>query len=55
MKRKTGEGKSTTRSGLVIDEAHNYHGQKNIFLQRIIHEGSSKGVIDAKYGKRALS
>ena len=29
----------------MIDEAHNYLGQKNIFLQRIIREGRSKGVV----------
>jgi len=30
---------------LVIDEAHNYLGQKNMFLQRIIREGRSKGIV----------
>jgi hypothetical protein len=30
---------------LVIDEAHNYLNQKNIFLQRIIREGRSKGIV----------
>lgn len=39
------EGKRTIRTILVIDEAHNYLGQKNIFLQRIIREGRSKGVV----------
>ncbi len=39
------EGKRTVRTILVIDEAHNYLGQKNIFLQRIIREGRSKGVV----------
>jgi DNA sulfur modification protein DndE len=39
------EGRRTIRSILVIDEAHNYLGQKNIFLQRIIREGRSKGVV----------
>ena len=39
-----GEGRRTIRTILVIDEAHNYLGQKNIFLQRIIREGRSKGV-----------
>jgi hypothetical protein len=29
----------------VIDGAHNYLSQKNIFLQRIIREGRSKGVV----------
>lgn len=29
----------------VGDEAHNYLSQKNIFLQRIIREGRSKGVV----------
>jgi len=38
------EGRRTIRTILVIDEAHNYLGQKNIFLQRIIREGRSKGV-----------
>ncbi len=39
------EGRRTIRSILVIDEAHNYLGQKNIFLQRIIREGRSKGIV----------
>jgi len=39
------EGRRTIRTILVIDEAHNYLGQKNIFLQRIIREGRSKGVV----------
>ena len=39
------EGRRGIRTILVIDEAHNYLGQKNIFLQRIIREGRSKGVI----------
>lgn len=39
------EGRRTVRTILVIDEAHNYLGQKNIFLQRIIREGRSKGVV----------
>ena len=30
---------------VVIDEAHNYLSQKNMFLQRIIREGRSKGVV----------
>ena len=38
------EGRRTIRSILVIDEAHNYLSQKNIFLQRIIREGRSKGI-----------
>lgn len=38
-------GRRTIRSILVIDEAHNYLSQKNIFLQRIIREGRSKGVV----------
>jgi DNA sulfur modification protein DndE len=29
---------------LVIDEAHNYLGQKNPFLEKVIREGRSKGV-----------
>jgi len=32
------------RTVLVIDEAHHYLGQQNIFLQRVIREGRSKGV-----------
>jgi len=39
------DGNRTIRSILVIDEAHNYLSQKNIFLQRIIREGRSKGVV----------
>lgn len=39
------EGRRTVRTILVIDEAHNYLGQDNIFLQRIIREGRSKGVV----------
>ena len=39
------EGRRTVRTILVIDEAHNYLAQKNIFLQRIIREGRSKGVV----------
>lgn len=35
----------TIRTILVIDEAHNYLSQKNIFLQRIVREGRSKGVV----------
>jgi len=35
----------TIRTVLVIDEAHNYLGQKNIFLERIIREGRSKGIV----------
>ena len=35
----------TVRTILVIDEAHNYLTQKNIFLQRIIREGRSKGIV----------
>jgi DNA sulfur modification protein DndE len=38
-------GKRTIRTILVIDEAHNYLAQKNIFLQRIIREGRSKGIV----------
>lgn len=38
------DGKRTIRTILVIDEAHNYLTQKNIFLQRIIREGRSKGI-----------
>ncbi len=32
------------RTILVIDEAHNYLGQKNPFLQKIVREGRSKGI-----------
>lgn len=39
------DGRRTIRTILVIDEAHNYLGQKNIFLQRIIREGRSKGIV----------
>jgi DNA sulfur modification protein DndE len=35
----------TIRTILVIDEAHNYLRQKNLFLQRIIREGRSKGIV----------
>lgn len=37
-------GRRQLRTILVIDEAHNYLSQKNIFLQKIIREGRSKGV-----------
>jgi len=39
------DNRRTIRTILVIDEAHNYLGQKNIFLQRIIREGRSKGIV----------
>lgn len=39
------DGRRTIRTVLVIDEAHNYLGQKNIFLERIIREGRSKGIV----------
>jgi DNA sulfur modification protein DndE len=39
------EERRTIRTILVIDEAHNYLSQKNIFLQRIIREGRSKGIV----------
>ncbi len=32
------------RTILVIDEAHNYLGHKNYFLEKVIREGRSKGV-----------
>ena len=35
----------TIRTILVIDEAHNYLSQRNLFLQRIIREGRSKGIV----------
>jgi DNA sulfur modification protein DndE len=39
------EDRRTIRTILVIDEAHNYLSQKNLFLQRIIREGRSKGIV----------
>ena len=39
------DGKRTIRTILVIDEAHNYLSQRNLFLQRIIREGRSKGIV----------
>ena len=39
------DGRRTIRTILAIDEAHNYLTQKNIFLQRIIREGRSKGIV----------
>jgi hypothetical protein len=39
------EGRRTIRTILVVDEAHNYLSQRNIFLQRIIREGRSKGIV----------
>jgi DNA sulfur modification protein DndE len=39
------DGRRTLRTILVIDEAHNYLGQKNIFFQKIIREGRSKGIV----------
>jgi DNA helicase HerA-like ATPase len=39
------EGNRAIRTILVVDEAHNYLSQKNIFLQRIIREGRSKGIV----------
>jgi len=41
----TKDGRRELRTVLVIDEAHNYLHQKNPFLQRIIREGRSKGVV----------
>jgi DNA sulfur modification protein DndE len=41
----TREGRRALRTILVIDEAHNYLAQKNPFLQKIIREGRSKGVV----------
>jgi len=41
----TKEGRRFIRTILVIDEAHNYLSQKNPFLQRIIREGRSKGIV----------
>lgn len=37
-------GRRTIRTILAIDEAHNYLHQKNIFLQKIVREGRSKGI-----------
>jgi len=39
------DGRRTLRTILVIDEAHNYLGHKNIFLEKIIREGRSKGIV----------
>ena len=39
------DGRRTIRTILVIDEAHNYLDQKNIFLEKIIREGRSKGIV----------
>lgn len=36
-------GARQIRNILVIDEAHNYLGRQNIFLERLIREGRSKG------------
>jgi len=41
----TKDGRRFIRTILVIDEAHNYLSQKNPFLQRIIREGRSKGIV----------
>jgi len=38
-------GRCTIRSILVIDEARNYLSQRNIFMERIICEGRSKGIV----------
>lgn len=38
------DGRRQLRTILVIDEAHNYLAHKNLFLQKIIREGRSKGV-----------
>ena len=39
------DDRRTIRTILFIDEAHNYLSQRNLFLQRIIREGRSKGVV----------
>jgi DNA sulfur modification protein DndE len=39
------DNKRNIRTILVIDEAHNYLNQKNIFLERLIREGRSKGIV----------
>lgn len=41
----TKDGRRFIRTILVIDEAHNYLSQKNPFLQRIVREGRSKGIV----------
>ena len=41
----TKDGRRELRTVMVINEAHNYLHQKNPFLQRIIREGRSKGVV----------
>ena len=38
------DGRRVIRMILVIDEAHNYLPHKNIFLQKVIREGRSKGI-----------
>lgn len=38
------DGRREIRTVLVLDEAHNYLPQKNLFLQRVVREGRSKGV-----------
>lgn len=37
-------GRRQLRTVLVIDEAHNYLPQRNLFLQQVVREGRSKGV-----------
>jgi DNA sulfur modification protein DndE len=37
-------GRREVRTVLVIDEAHNYLPQRNLFLEKVIREGRSKGV-----------
>ena len=39
------DGQRELRTILVIDEAHNYLSQRNPFLQKIVREGRSKGVV----------
>lgn len=38
------DGYRHIRTILVVDEAHNYLPQKNVFLQKIIREGRSRGI-----------
>jgi DNA sulfur modification protein DndE len=41
----TKDGRRDLRTILVIDEAHNYLPQRNPFLQKIVREGRSKGIV----------
>jgi hypothetical protein len=46
------EGRRTIRTMLVIDEAHNYLRQRNIFLQHIIREGGCSCLLREPIAKR---